>query len=165
MPRRCLPLLRLAPALHRWLQVQCEKPSANLPQFIGNISLAGGAQKNMFALDSDQLLLRGSLVRNTKWIIGVCIYTGPETKIMMNSKPAKKKTSRIEIMVNTLIYSIFGLLFAIVLATAVVSVLFVRQFQDKMWYLPDKSEKVRSLTPEVSTMYFPSGLLRPYRSV
>ena len=34
----------------------------------------------VFALDSDQLLLRGSLVRNTKWVIGICIYTGPETK-------------------------------------------------------------------------------------
>jgi hypothetical protein len=47
-------------------------------------------------------------------------------------------------MVNTLIYSIFALLFAIVLCTAVISVLFVRQFQDKMWYLPDKNEKVRT---------------------
>ena len=47
-------------------------------------------------------------------------------------------------MVNTLIYSIFALLFAIVLSTAVISVLFARQFQDKMWYLPDKAEKVRT---------------------
>lgn len=30
----------------------------------------------------DQILLRGSLLQNTKWVYGVVIYTGHETKIM-----------------------------------------------------------------------------------
>jgi phospholipid-transporting ATPase len=30
----------------------------------------------------NQLLLRGTQVRNTQWIIGIVIYTGSETKFM-----------------------------------------------------------------------------------
>lgn len=34
-------------------------------------------------IDSTQILLRGSQLKNTKWIFGAVIYTGHETKLMM----------------------------------------------------------------------------------
>jgi magnesium-transporting ATPase (P-type) len=34
------------------------------------------------AIDANQILLRGSQLRNTKWIIGLVIYTGHDTKLM-----------------------------------------------------------------------------------
>jgi magnesium-transporting ATPase (P-type) len=30
-------------------------------------------------------MLRGCVLKNTKWVYGLVIYTGHETKIMMNS--------------------------------------------------------------------------------
>jgi len=36
-------------------------------------------------LDPDQILLKGSTLRNTEWLIGVCVFTGHDTKIMKNS--------------------------------------------------------------------------------
>jgi phospholipid-transporting ATPase len=33
-----------------------------------------------------QLLYRGARLKNTKWIYGLVIYTGKNTKIMMNSE-------------------------------------------------------------------------------
>lgn len=36
-------------------------------------------------LGLDQMLLRGSMLRNTNYIYGVVIYTGHETKLMKNS--------------------------------------------------------------------------------
>ena len=32
-------------------------------------------------LGPHQLLLRGSMLRNTKWILGAVVYTGAETKV------------------------------------------------------------------------------------
>jgi phospholipid-translocating ATPase len=33
----------------------------------------------------NELLLRGCALRNTKWVIGLVIFTGPDTKILLNS--------------------------------------------------------------------------------
>lgn len=40
--------------------------------------------------------LQGCVLRNTKWIIGFVVFTGVETKIMLNSKKAKMKRSNVD---------------------------------------------------------------------
>lgn len=47
-----------------------------------------------------QLLYRGARLKNTKWIYGLTIYTGRNSKIMMNSDSSSEKMSQIEIKVN-----------------------------------------------------------------
>lgn len=54
-----------------------------------------------------QLILRGSSLRNTEWIIGLVVYTGHNTKIMKNSKSPPIKVSNIMRTMNTLLYSVF----------------------------------------------------------
>jgi len=44
----------------------------------------------------EQFLLRGSSLKNTDWVIGVVVYSGHETKIMLNSSSAKAKSSKLE---------------------------------------------------------------------
>ena len=39
----------------------------------------------MIPLGLEQMLLRGSMLRNTNYIYGVVVYTGHETKLMKNS--------------------------------------------------------------------------------
>jgi magnesium-transporting ATPase (P-type) len=39
----------------------------------------------MISLNVDNLLLRGSRLRNTDYVLGVAIYQGHDTKIMQNS--------------------------------------------------------------------------------
>ena len=34
------------------------------------------------SLKADHILLRGSQLRNTKWVYGLALYTGHETKLM-----------------------------------------------------------------------------------
>lgn len=38
------------------------------------------------AVSQNNFLLRGSMLRNTKWILGLVVYTGYDTKIVMNSR-------------------------------------------------------------------------------
>jgi phospholipid-transporting ATPase len=42
-------------------------------------------------MNQKQLLLRGAFLRNTKWILGVAVYTGEDTKIMRNAEPGRFK--------------------------------------------------------------------------
>jgi magnesium-transporting ATPase (P-type) len=46
------------------------------------------------------LLYRGARLKNTKWIFGLTIYTGRNSKIMMNSDSSSEKMSQIEVKVN-----------------------------------------------------------------
>jgi phospholipid-transporting ATPase len=54
-------------------------------------------------LSVDQMLLRGSSLRNTEYIYGVVVFTGHETKIMKNSVRSKAKFSKLERATNTYI--------------------------------------------------------------
>ena len=55
------------------------------------------------ALNPDMMLLRGSSLRNCEWVYGICVYSGHDSKVMMNSAKSKVKKSKIEIATNTYI--------------------------------------------------------------
>ncbi|KAF5370921.1 hypothetical protein D9615_009819 [Tricholomella constricta] len=44
----------------------------------------------------NELLLRGCAIRNTNWIIGLVVFTGADTKIMLNGGDTPSKRSKIE---------------------------------------------------------------------
>jgi magnesium-transporting ATPase (P-type) len=66
-------------------------------------------------LDKSSFLLRGCSLKNTEFIIGVCVYTGHMTKIMMNSPKGKYKSSKLDNMMNNQIFII--LIFQFILST------------------------------------------------
>ena len=61
--------------------IECELPNRNLYEFAGTLTLSNVAYP--IPLGSDQVLLRGSQLKNTAWIYGLVIYSGRETKLMM----------------------------------------------------------------------------------
>ena len=69
------------------LRVLCEQPNSAIHSFSG-ILKSGQAEA---ALGAEALLLRGSSLRNTKWAVGLVVYTGRETKLVMNSRAAPFK--------------------------------------------------------------------------
>ncbi|OMJ85922.1 hypothetical protein SteCoe_12625 [Stentor coeruleus] len=83
--------------------VECEEPNAMIYQFNGILILGETA----IALSSEQFLLRGCSLKNTDWIIGIAVYTGHQTKIMLNSSKARSKTSQLESHMNREIVYIF----------------------------------------------------------
>ena len=63
--------------------IECELPNRNLYDFAGTLKLNNVAFP--IPLGSDQILLRGSQLKNTAWIYGLVIYSGHDTKLMMVS--------------------------------------------------------------------------------
>ena len=59
-----------------------------------------------FSLDNDQLLLRGCILRNTKWCYGLVIFAGRDTKLMMNSGRSVFKRTHIDHLMNMLIFGV-----------------------------------------------------------
>ncbi|CAG9326533.1 unnamed protein product [Blepharisma stoltei] len=84
-------------------EIKCEDPNAMIYQFKGTILINGVT----IPITPEQFLLRGSSLRNTDWIIGISVYTGHETKIMLNSSNAQSKFSAVEHQMNRQVVYIF----------------------------------------------------------
>ena len=61
--------------------VEYDVPNRNIAHFEGILSFNNKTE----SLCRDQVLLRGSLLRNTQWCLGLVVYTGKDTKLAMNS--------------------------------------------------------------------------------
>lgn len=113
-------------------QINCEAPNEYLYKFEGTLKFTDGA---IVPLDPDQMLLRGSTLRNTEWIIGVVVYTGHETKIMMNSTNARAKKSKIQISTNK--YILLTMTFQLTLSIFASIIISVWTYTkgENYWYL------------------------------
>jgi phospholipid-translocating ATPase len=49
-------------------------------------------------------LLRGTVLRNTDWVIGIVLFTGSDSKIMMNFGGTPSKRSKVERQMNPMVY-------------------------------------------------------------
>jgi len=54
----------------------------------------------LFPLKINNLLLRGCFLRNIEYCLGIVVYLGLKTKIMMNAKKPPRKVSMIMKMMN-----------------------------------------------------------------
>ena len=81
-------------------QVVCEPPCDQIYKFEGIIKTDNMFNKAKLSLSAENLLLRGSSLRNTDWVIGVVVYTGHDTRIMRNSVSSKQKFSKLEKMIT-----------------------------------------------------------------
>jgi phospholipid-translocating ATPase len=83
---------------------ESEPPHANLYQYNGvmrwdieqpdDAGETSVSHQKTEAVTYNNLLLRGCVLRNTRWAIGVVVFTGDETKIMLNSGKTPSKRSK-----------------------------------------------------------------------
>ncbi|KAK2598922.1 phospholipid transporting ATPase [Conoideocrella luteorostrata] len=69
----------------------------------------------------DNLMLRGCNLRNTEWILGVVVFTGHDTRIMMNAGITPSKRARIAREMNFNVVCNFGILLIMCLLAAIVN--------------------------------------------
>lgn len=69
--------------------IKSEQPNNRLYNYDGVLTISSandmGKTKD-YPLDPGQMLLRGAQLRNTLWIYGIVVFTGHETKLMLNSR-------------------------------------------------------------------------------
>ncbi|KAL2136056.1 hypothetical protein VTI74DRAFT_5636 [Chaetomium olivicolor] len=70
------------------------------------------------AITIDNMLLRGCNLRNTEWALGVVVFTGHDTKIMMNAGITPSKRARIARELNFNVVCNFGILLVMCLIIA-----------------------------------------------
>lgn len=83
-------------------------PSADLYKFSGTLVTLEQQQqhsskwteKSKTPIEIENILLRGHVVRNTKWAIAVVLFTGTDTKIMLNSGETPSKRSQLDKQMN-----------------------------------------------------------------
>ncbi|PPQ70040.1 hypothetical protein CVT25_006368 [Psilocybe cyanescens] len=98
-----------------------EPPHQNLYHYHGVLRYTDPAtnQEKQEPVSINELLLRGCAIRNTTWIIGLVVFTGADTKIMLNGGETPSKRSKIEketnfnVIVNFIVLTLMCLIAAI----------------------------------------------------
>ncbi|XP_044580312.1 phospholipid-transporting ATPase IF-like isoform X1 [Cotesia glomerata] len=99
--------------------VTCQHPQSNLYEFHGKIEVKF-SETNLTSgfISIDNVLLRGSRLRDTEFIIGAAVYSGSDTKLSKNSKQTPNKFSTVEKSINLyLVFFIFILILEITIST------------------------------------------------
>ena len=121
-------------------------PCSDLNSFQGTAKLKLKTSQEDALVGTENLILAGSLLRNTGFIIGVVLYTGLETKLSLNTGQPPIKRSRIERQINPQVILSFGLLFVICLACAIVQGSLVTNviIKSPYWIPPEFGNKIYS---------------------
>ncbi len=85
---------------HNSFRLECDRPDVNMYKLNATVKVG----KDMFPVDMPMVLLRGTVLRNTGWVVGVVLYTGADTRIVMNSGGTPSKRSKVERQMNPQVY-------------------------------------------------------------
>ncbi|GJJ12412.1 hypothetical protein Clacol_006654 [Clathrus columnatus] len=97
-------------------QIDCDAPDVSMFRLNGAVVTKEGTHP----ISLQTTLLRGTVLRNTKWVIGLVLYTGEDTKISLNSGDTPSKRSLVErqmnpqVMVNLIILALMAVVCGIV---------------------------------------------------
>ena len=85
--------------------IEVDAPSKNIYETEGTIFFKG--QKTFF--NSKNILLRGSRLKNVDYIYGISIYTGKDTKLMLNINKTTLKISDIDRILGQIVIFLIGI--------------------------------------------------------
>ncbi|XP_043370241.1 phospholipid-transporting ATPase IC isoform X1 [Dermochelys coriacea] len=113
--------------------IECEEPNNRLDKFTGTLFW----RSRTYPLDADKILLRGCKIRNTDFCHGVVIFAGGDTKIMKNSGKTRFKRTKIDSLMNYMVYTIFVVLILLSAGLAIGHTYWEQQIGNISWYLYD----------------------------
>lgn len=124
--------------------VNCDMPNKNLYQFNGYVMYPD----RKIVVNQDNLLLRDCVLKNTSYIEGLVIYSGHETKTMLNNKGPRHKQSRLERMMNRDIFWCIKILIVMCLISALGRELWLESYphtdDDNVPFIETKSSSPKS---------------------
>lgn len=110
-----------------WLE--SEGPHTNLYSYQGNLKWIDPSDDEMRnePVTINNTLLRGCTLRNTKWAMGLVVFTGNDTKIMLNTGITPTKKSKISRDLNFSVVINFCVLFVLCFISGVVNGVYYRE--------------------------------------
>lgn len=112
--------------------ITVEDPNIDLYNFEGHFSLGD----ETYPLGPDNVAYRGSILRNTKSVIGVIIFTGEETKIRMNNiKNPRVKAPKLQKNINYIVLFMVLVVMCLSAFLLMAQRLLLVENRDKAWYL------------------------------
>lgn len=101
--------------------IDCDTPDENLNNYNATVKI--DRLEEQVDCNIQNLLLRGTTLRNSEYVIGIVIYIGPESKIMLNAKKTAKKVSSMMKMTNIMLYSMFAFQLVLIILFAALSII------------------------------------------
>ena len=138
-PRYCHPqIYRALNQSHLYFsmsgKLKYNHPDADLTKFNGSLCLTSCTPS--IKLDAKHVVYKGTMLANTKFAIAMVVYTGKETKIVMNSQKCPPKTSHLERTVNKLIIVILIIQISFCIILCGLNSWWYGQYnKDNSWYL------------------------------
>lgn len=102
-------------------EVDSEGPHPNLYTYEGRVNYSHDGMEMTESATINNLILRGCFLRNTKWIVGIVVFTGADSKIILNSDATPSKKSRISRELNYYVIINFVILFILCFVSGLVN--------------------------------------------
>ncbi|CAG8497060.1 14530_t:CDS:2 [Acaulospora morrowiae] len=123
--------------------VDSEQPTTSLFSYNATVVFPhglpnrSGARRGLkkIPVNLNSMLLRGCVLKNTEWVIGLVVFTGADTKLSLNSGKTPSKRSRIEKLMNPQVLVNLLLLIMFCLWCSIGSKIWATKFHDYISYL------------------------------
>ncbi|KAL3668653.1 hypothetical protein V7S43_005952 [Phytophthora oleae] len=79
------------------VRIECEPPNRCIDKFKGTLVLR---ETRSTSLDISHVLLRGTHLKDTPWVVGIIIYTGDDTRVRQNASETPIKASWLSHFIN-----------------------------------------------------------------
>ena len=118
-------------------EIVVEDPNLDLYNLDGRISVNGG---DSAPLTNNEIIYRGSVLRNTPEIYGTIIYSGEECKIRMNAnKNPHIKAPSLQAIVNKIVIMMVTFVISLALFNTIAYQIWSAETEEKAWYLTHAS--------------------------
>lgn len=122
--------------------ITSEDPNIDLYNYEGslNISNIRTNEKETYPLGPDNVIYRGSIIRNTDCCLGVVIFTGEESKIRMNAiKNPRIKAPKLQRKINMIVAFMVLLVISISLFSFMGEKILHKRYESLNWYIASQS--------------------------
>ena len=106
------------------------------------------------SLGPSNIVLRGCVLKNTSWAIGVVVYTGMETKVMLHNSGAQSKRSHLEARMNREIMFLSFFLVGLCSIVSILAAIWLRRHRDELDIMPFYRRKDYSGDDEDNYKYY-----------
>jgi magnesium-transporting ATPase (P-type) len=114
-----------------------EPPNTHVNNYSGKLTLppdSEGAESVHASLTVENILLRGAVLRNTQWVVGVACFTGADTKLVMNSVATPSKFSQLDVLINRTVFLVLFIMIFCVCSLGAISVYENKKSFRQLWY-------------------------------